>query len=107
MATATKDVGSRFCRAVERRHQQHIGYRIFLSINEAGELGRLSSKGKVRLAKLKLRGTTSVLLSKSQFRVDDVEEFRATFLNRFKDKHTDQYHYARVQNAFQEKSESP
>lgn len=28
-------------------------------------------------------------------------------MNRFKDKHTDQYNYARLQNASQEKNESP
>jgi len=98
-------VGSKFSKAVERRQQQHSGYRI-LSLNEAAEMGRLSSKGKVHLARLKLRGATSVLFSKSQLRADDVEEFRAAFLNRFKDKHTHQYHYARVQNASQEKNES-
>jgi hypothetical protein len=97
-------VGSKFSKAVERRQQQHSGYRI-LSLNEAAEMGRLSSKGKVHLARLKLRGVTSVLFSKSHLRADD-EEFRAAFLNRFKDKHTDQYHYARVQNASQEKNES-
>ena len=44
-----------------------------------------------------------------QLRADDVtfEAFRTAFVNRFKDKHTDHYHYARVQNASQEKNESP
>ena len=32
---------------------------------------------------------------------------RTAFINRFKDKHTDQYHYTRVQTASQEKGESP
>ena len=42
-------------------------------------------------------------------RADDISyaDFRAAFVNRFKDKHTDQYHYARLQNASQEKNESP
>jgi len=35
------------------------------------------------------------------------EDFRTAFVNRFQDKHTDQYHYARVKNASQEKNESP
>jgi hypothetical protein len=42
-------------------------------------------------------------------KADDVsyEDFRNAFVGRFKDKHTDHYHYARVQNASQEKNESP
>jgi hypothetical protein len=82
----------------------------FESINEAAEMGRLSSKDKVRLARLKLRGAARTFYSaQSKLRADDVtyEEFRATFVTRFKEKHTDQYHYARVQNASQEKNESP
>ena len=34
-------------------------------------------------------------------------DFQTAFINRFQDKHTDQYHYARVQNASQERNESP
>jgi hypothetical protein len=82
----------------------------FESINEAAEMGRLSSKDKVRLAQLKLRGTARAFYSaQPQLRADDVsyEEFRTAFINRFKDKHTDQFHYARLQNASQEKNESP
>ena len=82
----------------------------FESINEAAEMGRLSSKDKIRLARLKLRGAARVFYSaQPQLRADDVtyEEFRTAFVNRFKDKHTDQYHYARMQNTSQEKNESP
>ena len=82
----------------------------FESINEAAEMGRLSSKDKIRLARLKLGGAARVFYSaQPQLRADDVtyEEFRTAFVNRFKDKHTDQYHYARMQNASQEKNESP
>ena len=82
----------------------------FESINEAAEMGRLSSKDKVRLARLKLRGAARVFYSaQPQLRADDVtyEEFRTAFVNRFKHKHTDQYHYARMQNASQEKNERP
>ena len=82
----------------------------FESINEAAEMGRLSSKDKVHLARLKLRGPARVFYSaQMQLRADDVtfEEFRTAFVNRFNDKHTDHYHYARVQNASQEKNESP
>jgi hypothetical protein len=82
----------------------------FVSINKAAEMGRLSSKDKVRLARLKLRGAARIFyLAQPRLRADDItyEEFRAVFMNRFKDTHTDQYHYARVQNTSQEKNESP
>jgi hypothetical protein len=40
---------------------------------------------------------------------DDItyEEFQTAFVNRFKDKYTDRYLYARVQNASQENNERP
>ena len=82
----------------------------FSSLNEAAEMGRLSSKDKVRLARLKLKGAARVFYSaQPQLQADNVtyEELRAAFVKRFKDKHTDHYHYARVQNASQEKDESP
>ena len=82
----------------------------FESVNEAAEMGRLSTKDKVRLARLKLRGAARVFYTaQPQLRADGIsyEEFRTAFVNRFQDKHTDQYNYARVQNASQEKNESP
>ena len=44
-----------------------------------------------------------------QLKAEDVvyEEFKKAFIDRFKDKHTDHYNYVRVQNASQEKNESP
>ena len=62
------------------------------------------------MVKLKLRGIAKTFCSaQSQLRADDVTyaALRTAFVNRFKDKHTDQYHYTRVQNASQEKNESP
>jgi hypothetical protein len=82
----------------------------FESINEAAEMGKLSSKDKVRPARLKLRGAARLFYSaQPQLKADDVtyEEFKRAFIDRFKDKHTDHYHYVRVQNASQEKNESP
>lgn len=82
----------------------------FKSINETAEMGRLNSKDKVRLARLKLRGAAREFYSaQTQLRADDVthEEFRTTFVYRFKDKHNYQYHHARVLNASQERNESP
>lgn len=82
----------------------------FESINEAAEMGRLSAKDRMRLATLKLRGAVKTFYSSHpQLKGDDVtcEDFRTAFVNRFKDKHTDQYNYARLQNASQERNESP
>jgi hypothetical protein len=48
-------------------------------------------------------------VSQPELRADDVTyaDFRTAFVNRFKDKHTDQYNYSRLQNASQERNESP
>jgi len=82
----------------------------FESINEAAEMGHLSSKDKVRIARLKLKGPAKQFyLAQPQLKADDIsfEEFKKAFKERFKDKHTDHYHYVRLQSASQEKSESP
>jgi hypothetical protein len=82
----------------------------FELINEAAEMGRLSAKDKVRLARLKLRGAARMFYaSQPNLRADDIAyaDFRAAFVKRFKDKHTDQYNYSRLQNASQERNESP
>jgi hypothetical protein len=55
-------------------------------------MGRLSAKDKVRLARLKLRGAARIFYaSQPELRADDISyaDFRAAFVNRFKDKHTD------------------
>jgi hypothetical protein len=70
----------------------------FESINEAAEMGRLSSEDKVRLASLKLRGAARMFYaSQPELRVDGsaYADFRTAFVNRFKDKHTDQYNYVK------------
>jgi hypothetical protein len=77
------------------------------SINKAGEMGRLSSKDKVQLARLKLRGAARTFFtSQPQLMADDVcyEEFRAAFVQRIEDKHTDRFCYARALTASQEEN---
>jgi hypothetical protein len=111
MATATKDMW--VANLVEPWRGESNSMPVlefFESINEAAEMGRLSSKDKVRLARLKIRGAARAFYSaQPQLKADDItyEEFRATFVKRFKDKHTDQYNYSRAQNASQERNESP
>jgi hypothetical protein len=58
----------------------------FTSINEAAELGRLSSKDKVRIARLKLRGPAKLFYStqpRLQENYIDFVEFRTAFIERF------------------------
>jgi hypothetical protein len=86
------------------------GFDFFESVTEAAEMGRLSSKDKVHLVRLKLRGIAKAFYSSQpSLKADDCtyEELRTAFINRFKDKHTDQYNYSRVQTASQEKNEIP
>jgi hypothetical protein len=82
----------------------------FEAIDEAAEMGRLSTKDKLRLARLKLRGVAKNFYSTQQgLKGDDVEytDFKAVFVQRLKEKQIDQYSYTRLQNASQEKDESP
>jgi hypothetical protein len=78
----------------------------FESLDEAAEMGRLSAKDKVHLARLKLRGAAREFYStQSQLKADDVAygEFKNSFIQRFTDKHADQFHYTRLHNASQER----
>ena len=111
MATATKDMWVASLVEPWKGDSNSVPVtEFFESITEAAEMGRLSAKDKVRLATLKLRGATRMFyVSQPELRADDISyaDFCAAFVNRFKDKHPDQYHYARLQNASQEKNESP
>jgi hypothetical protein len=111
MATATKVMW--VANLVETRRGDSNSVPVvdfFESIDEAAEMGRLTAKDKVHLAKLKLKGATrSFYTAQPELRTDDVTyaAFRTAFINRFSDKHTDHYNYTRVQTASQEKNESP
>jgi hypothetical protein len=62
------------------------------------------------LARLKLRRVAKAFYSaQSHLKGEDMsdEEFQPAFVNRFKDNQTDQYHYERLLNLFQDKNESP
>ena len=111
MATATKDMWvANLVEPWKGDSRSMSVVEFFESIDEAAEMGRLTVKDKVHLAKLKLRGVAKLFYSaQPELRADDVTyaAFRTAIINRFKDKHTDQYHYTRVQTASQEKGESP
>ena len=71
---------------------------------------RLTAKDKVHLIKPKLRGIAKLFyLAQPGLKADDMVYgvLRTAFMNRFRHKHTDQYHYIRVQTASQEEDESP
>jgi hypothetical protein len=111
MATATKDMWVANLVEPWRGDSNSVPVTDFFeSIDEAAEMGRLTAKDKVHLAKLKLRGPAKLFYTaQSDLRADDVTytNFRTAFVNRFKDKHTDQYNCSRLQTASQEKNESP
>ena len=106
MTTATKDVGVAALVDPWKGDSSSISaIEFFENIEEAAEMGRLSAEDKVRLARLKLRGAARTFYStQPQLKVDDVtyEVFKTAFISRFKERHTDQYNYARLQNAVQE-----
>jgi hypothetical protein len=111
MATATKDMWvANLVESWKGDSNSVSVYEFFESLEEAAEMGRLSSKDKVRLARLKIRGVARDFYSaQPQLKLDDVtyDTFRTAFINRFKDKHTNKYNYARLQNAMQNKHKSP
>jgi hypothetical protein len=111
MATSAKDMWVANLVEFWKGEQGGISvYDFFETIDEAAEMGRLSTKDKLRLARLKIRGTAKSFYSTQlELKGDDVEyaDFKAAFIQIFKDKQTDQYNYTRLQNASQERDDSP
>jgi hypothetical protein len=111
MATAAKDMWVTNLVEIWRGEQGSVPvHEFFEAVDEAAEMGRLSTKDKLRLARLKLKGVArEFYTTQPGLKGDDVEyaDFKAAFVQRFKDKQTDQYNYTRLQNASQEKNESP
>jgi hypothetical protein len=110
MATATKDMWvENLVQAWKGDSNSIAVHKFFESINEAAKMSRLSCKDTVRLARLKLRGAGRAFYSaQPQLTAHDVpyDNFETTSVTWFKNKHTDQYHYARLQDASHEKNES-
>jgi hypothetical protein len=82
----------------------------FESINEAAELGKLSMKDKVRMAKLELRGPARLFYStQPTLKAEGVDsaEFQTAFIERSRVKQTYQFNYFRLRKSPQEKDESP
>jgi hypothetical protein len=67
-------------------------------------MGRLSTKDKLRMARLKLkRSARSFYSTQPEWTGEDIDyaDFKAAFIQRFKDKQMDQYNFVRLQNASQ------
>jgi hypothetical protein len=73
MATATKDMWvANLVEAWKGESNSIPVTEFFESINEAAEMGRLSSKDNIRLARLKLRGAARVFYSaQPRLKADD------------------------------------
>jgi hypothetical protein len=100
MATETKEMWVANLVESWRGDQSSVPvYEFFESIDEAAELGRLSAKDKLRLARLRLRGIAKAFyFTQPELKGDEIEydDFKAAFIQRFKDKQTDQYNYTRL-----------
>lgn len=82
----------------------------FNKIDRAAKSGNWSDSDKITVAILKLTGQAALFLSSSEeANRDDIsyQRFRDIFVERFKIKHLDQFHYSALQNASQHRNETP
>jgi hypothetical protein len=82
----------------------------FSSIESAGRIGRWQDADKVEIALLKLTGPARVFYQGClELHADDLswQRFKDVLRNRYRDVHTDQFHFMRLQTARQAKNEDP
>jgi len=82
----------------------------FSSIEAAARIGRWEDKDQVEIAILKLTDSAKLFyLGCAELHAKDVkwDTLKEVFRSRFRDVHTDQYHYMKLQTARQSKNESP
>jgi len=80
------------------------------SIEISARIGRWEEADKVEVALLKLAGSAKVFYKEcSELHADGLTwpKFKTVFRNKYKDVHTDQYHYIKLQTAIQGKGEDP
>jgi hypothetical protein len=80
------------------------------TLQASARIGSWDAKDTLQIAALKLEGSARVFYQGStqlHAREAPWDTFKKAFRNRYKDVHTDQYHYARLQMARQGKNESP
>ena len=82
----------------------------FASIEGAAQIGKWEEPDQVRIAVLKLTDAARLVYNGCpELHEKDVtwQMFKSVFSQRFKDTHTDQYHFMQLQTARQKKNESP
>jgi hypothetical protein len=82
----------------------------FSSIEGSAQIGRWDESDKIRIAVLKLTGAAKLFYNGCpELHEQQVtwETFKAAFSQRFRDVHSDQFHFMQLQTARQKKEESP
>lgn len=82
----------------------------FNKIDRAAKSGNWSDTDRITVAILKLTGSAALFLSSNEEATRDdttYQRFREIFIERFKIKHLDQFHYSALQNASQHRHETP
>lgn len=82
----------------------------FNKVDRAAKSGNWTDTDKVTVAVLKLTGVAALFLNSTEEALrEDIPylRFREIFIERFKVKHLDQFHYSALQNAVQYKNETP
>jgi hypothetical protein len=80
------------------------------SIDAAAKIGRWQDAGCLQIAALRLTETVKTFLkTNTELDAQDVtwEKFKSLFRERFRNNHTDQYHFTRLQTARQFRNEGP
>ena len=80
------------------------------SVESSARLGRWEESDKVEVALLKLAGSAKIFYNGCfELHANGLTwaKFKTVFRNRYKDVHTDQYHYMKLQTARQAKGEDP
>jgi hypothetical protein len=80
------------------------------SIEGAAKMGRWDDANRLQVAILRLSDTAKAFYdAKLELHAEGTtwEEFKTVFRNRFKDPHTDQYHFTRIQTVWQLCNEGP
>ena len=82
----------------------------FSCVEGAASIGRWEQEDQIKIATLRLTGAAKVFYNGCpELHAADVtwERFKDAFYQRFRDAHSDQFHFMQLQTARQRKSESP
>jgi hypothetical protein len=82
----------------------------FSSIKGSDQIGRWEESDKIRIAALKVTGAAKLFYNGCpELHTEDLmwDRFKSAFSQRFKDTHSDQFHFMQLQTARQRKNEGP